>query len=97
VLVRRGLGGRGGAGGRGVLRADRCGFPAAVLLAVNHGDSDRTGAICGNLLGASLGVQAIDADLLDDLEGRDVITQVAGDLYDVFAGGGEPSAERYPG
>jgi ADP-ribosylglycohydrolase len=38
-----------------------------------------------------------DAGLLDDLEGRDVITQVADDLYDVFAEGGEPSAERYPG
>jgi ADP-ribosylglycohydrolase len=73
-------------------------FRTGVLLAVNHGgDSDSTGAICGNLLGASLGVQAIDADLLDGLEGRDVITQVADDLYDVFAAGGEPSAERYPG
>jgi ADP-ribosyl-[dinitrogen reductase] hydrolase len=74
------------------------GFRSAVLLAVNHGgDSDSTGAICGNLLGASLGVQSVDADLLDGLEGRDVITQVADDLYDVFAEGGEPSPERYPG
>jgi ADP-ribosylglycohydrolase len=73
-------------------------FRSAVLLAVNHGgDSDSTGAICGNLLGASLGVQGIDADLLDELEGRDVIRRVADDLYDVFAAGGEPSAERYPG
>jgi ADP-ribosylglycohydrolase len=73
-------------------------FRSAVLLAVNHGgDSDSTGAICGNLLGASLGVQAIDADLLDGLEGRDVITQVADDLHDVFAAGGAPSPERYPG
>jgi ADP-ribosylglycohydrolase len=73
-------------------------FRSGVLLAVNHGgDSDSTGAICGNLLGASLGVRAIDADLLDDLEGRDVIRQVADDLYDVFAEGAEPSAERYPG
>ncbi len=73
-------------------------FRSGVLLAVNHGgDSDSTGAICGNLLGASLGVQAIDADLLDGLEGRDVIRQVADDLYDVFSEGAEPSAERYPG
>lgn len=73
-------------------------FRAGVLLAVNHGgDSDSTGAICGNLLGASLGAGAIDADLLDGLEGRDVITQVADDLYDTFAAGQEPSRHRYPG
>jgi len=74
------------------------GFRSGVLLAVNHGgDSDSTGAICGNLLGASLGATGIDADLLGGLEGRDVITQVADDLYDVFAEGREPSSRRYPG
>ena len=73
-------------------------FRTGVLLAVNHGgDSDSTGAICGNLLGASPGAGAIDADLLDGLEGRDVITQVADDLYDTFAAGQEPSRRRYPG
>ncbi len=34
--------------------------------------------------------------LLDGLEGRKVITQVADDLYDVFACGREPSSQRYP-
>ena len=73
-------------------------FRSGVLLAVNHGgDSDSTGAICGNLLGASLGAGAIDADLLNGLEGRDVITQVADDLYDVFTEGREPPRQRYPG
>jgi ADP-ribosylglycohydrolase len=73
------------------------GFRSGVLAAVNHGgDSDSTGAICGNLLGASLGHAAIDADLLGDLEGRDVITQVADDLHAVFALGQPPRAERYP-
>ena len=73
-------------------------FRSGVLLAVNHGgDSDSTGAICGNLLGASLGAGAIDADLLDGLEGRALITQVADDLYDVFAEGREPPPQRYPG
>jgi hypothetical protein len=33
----------------------------------------------------------------DGLEGRDVITQVADDLYDVFAEGRKPSPQRYPG
>jgi ADP-ribosylglycohydrolase len=72
-------------------------FRSGVLHAVNHGgDSDSTGAICGNLLGAAFGAAAIDGDLLDGLEGRDIITQVADDLYDVFAGGQPPPAERYP-
>jgi hypothetical protein len=48
---------------------------------VNHGgDSDSTAALTGNLLGAALGAQAIDDDLLNGLEGRDVIEQVAADL-----------------
>jgi ADP-ribosyl-[dinitrogen reductase] hydrolase len=72
-------------------------FRSGVLLAVNHGgDSDSTGAICGNLLGAGLGEDAIDGDLLDGLEGRDTIAQVADDLYDVFAEGKLPPAQRYP-
>jgi ADP-ribosyl-[dinitrogen reductase] hydrolase len=72
-------------------------FRSGVLHAVNHGgDSDSTGAICGNLLGASLGAGAIDADLLAGLEGAGVIGQVADDLYDVFAAGQPPEADRYP-
>jgi ADP-ribosylglycohydrolase len=72
-------------------------FRSGVLHAVNHGgDSDSTGAICGNLLGASAGAEAIDHDLLAQLEGRDVVMQVADDLYDVFAGGQAPAAQRYP-
>ena len=72
-------------------------FRSGVLHAVNHGgDSDSTGAICGNLLGASLGAGAIDAGLLAALEGADVITQVADDLYDVFAEGQPPDPGRYP-
>jgi ADP-ribosylglycohydrolase len=58
--------------------------------------SDSTGASCGNLLGASLGAAVIDPDLLSGLEGREVITQVADDLHDVFAGGQQPSSQRYP-
>jgi hypothetical protein len=30
------------------------------------------------------------------LEGRDVITQVADDLHDVFAGRRSPDSQRYP-
>jgi len=56
-------------------------FQHGVLLAVNHdGDSDSTGAITGNLLGASLGVGAIGERWLQPLELRAVITEVAEDL-----------------
>ena len=44
-------------------------FEAGVVLAVNHGgDSDSTGAIAGNLLGAVHGVSAISASWLERLE-----------------------------
>jgi ADP-ribosylglycohydrolase len=53
---------------------------AALLAAVNHsGDSDSTGAIAGNLLGASLGLAAVPQGWLDDLSGRELIGQVAAD------------------
>ncbi|MGH4014311.1 MAG: ADP-ribosylglycohydrolase family protein [Pseudonocardiaceae bacterium] len=51
---------------------------AALLLAVNHsGDSDSTGAICGNLLGARDGVSAVPSTWLDRLELRAVIERLA--------------------
>lgn len=57
-------------------------FKHGVILAVNHdGDSDSTGAITGNLLGAMLGVKAIPAEWLEPLELREVITELAEDLY----------------
>jgi ADP-ribosylglycohydrolase len=53
----------------------------AIVLAVNHsGDSDSTGSVTGNLVGAALGVEWLDPALLGDLEGRFVIAQVAKDL-----------------
>lgn len=56
---------------------------AALLAAVNHsGDSDSTGAIAGNLLGAWLGVEAIHPRWLDDLELLDVLEETALDLCD---------------
>ena len=59
-------------------------FMHGIVLAVNHdGDSDSTGAMVGNLLGAMHGVDAIPASLLAQLELREVIAELAGDLYDV--------------
>jgi ADP-ribosylglycohydrolase len=53
----------------------------ALLLAVNHGgDSDSTGAIAGNLLGAHYGASALRADWRERVELADVITDMAGRL-----------------
>ena len=57
-------------------------FEDAVVSCVNHsGDSDSTGAICGNIMGALLGRSAIPACFIDSLELRDVIEEIATDLY----------------
>jgi ADP-ribosylglycohydrolase len=70
-------------------------FASGVLLAVNHGgDSDSTGAIAGNLLGTMLGDAAIPPHWLDELEGRDVITEVAEDLAGVIGIGPAQARSR---
>jgi ADP-ribosylglycohydrolase len=57
-------------------------FRHGVVLAVNHdGDSDSTGAIVGNLLGAQHGAAAIPSEWLAPLELREVITEIAADLF----------------
>ncbi len=54
---------------------------AALTAAVNHdGDSDSTGAVTGNILGAWLGFEKIDPKWKKDLELYDVILEVADDL-----------------
>jgi len=56
-------------------------YARAVLLAINHGgDSDSTGAIAGNILGALLGASAIPPRWLDALELRPEIETLAADL-----------------
>lgn len=57
-------------------------FEQAMIASVNHcGDSDSTGAVTGNLLGAVVGYAAIPQHFKDDLELHDVILQVADDLW----------------
>jgi ADP-ribosylglycohydrolase len=59
-------------------------FLGGVRLAVNHGgDSDSTGAITGNILGASWGKAAIPEEFLMPLELREVIEQLSSDLLQV--------------
>lgn len=56
-------------------------FSAGVIAAVNHsGDSDSTGAVTGNILGALLGYDAIADQWKDGLELSDVILEIADDL-----------------
>lgn len=56
-------------------------FESAMIAAVNHdGDSDSTGAIAGNILGAALGYGALPKCYLEKLELRGVIEAVADDL-----------------
>ncbi len=56
-------------------------FTKAMIAAVNHsGDSDSTGAITGNVLGALIGYDAIPECWKKDLEIIDVILEVATDL-----------------
>ena len=57
-------------------------FDKAIIAAVNHkGDSDSTGAIAGNILGAYLGLSGIPKKYIDNLELVDVLTELADDLY----------------
>ncbi|MFL5302207.1 MAG: ADP-ribosylglycohydrolase family protein [Anaeromyxobacteraceae bacterium] len=79
-------------------------FEHGVLLAVNHGgDSDSTGSIAGNILGLVQGEAGIPARWLERLELRDVIGEVAHDLWLHFGEGAperaEPCADldKYPG
>lgn len=56
-------------------------FQKCIVCAVNHdGDSDSTGAIAGNIIGAILGYSKIPLNYLTTLELHDVIVSVADDL-----------------
>lgn len=56
-------------------------FSKGVTATVNHsGDSDSTGAVTGNILGAWLGCGAIEKKWKRDLELRNIIFEMADDL-----------------
>ena len=56
-------------------------FSDGIIAAVNHdGDSDSTGAVTGNILGALLGFEAIEGRWKENLELEDVILELADDL-----------------
>lgn len=57
-------------------------FENAIIAAVNHsGDSDSTGSITGNILGAHLGLKAIPDRFPQKLELKDTILEIADDLF----------------
>eukprot|EP00897_Mesotaenium_endlicherianum_P009217 jgi/Mesen1/8323/ME000457S07516 len=55
----------------------------AILYGVNHsGDSDSTGAIVGNILGAMFGEKAVPAEWRKEVELSEVLRELATDLVD---------------
>ena len=59
-------------------------FSKALQVSVNHkGDSDSTGAVTGNILGALIGFDAIEDKWKNNLELYDVIIDMADDMFEV--------------
>jgi ADP-ribosylglycohydrolase len=57
-------------------------FGKAIVASVNHGgDSDSTGAVTGNIMGAYVGLRAIPEKYIEHLELKDTILEMADDLY----------------
>ncbi len=58
-------------------------FEDAVVASVNHdGDSDSTGAVCGNLMGVVVGYEGIPEKYKTNIEMKDVILAIANDMID---------------
>ena len=72
-------------------------FKEALIAAVNHnGDSDSTGAITGNILGAYLGINNIPTNWIEKVDLKEVLLQIADDLL-IRNQRGEKWWHRYPG
>jgi len=57
-------------------------FKKAIICSVNHsGDSDSTGSITGNIIGAFLGLDNIPEEYLKNLELVDIILEISEDLF----------------
>lgn len=77
--------------------ASEGGIADALWRSVAHsGDSDSTGSITGNLLGAMYGLERLPARWLKQLEMRDVIDRIAMDLYASSVLGTDLDLESYP-
>ncbi len=72
-------------------------FRQALIASVNHsGDSDSTGEITGNILGAYRGIDSIPDEWIQNTELIEEITQLADDLYKVYEDG-DAWWRKYPG
>lgn len=72
-------------------------FRDGILLSVNHsGDSDSTGSIAGQIMGAIAGTEAIPAEWLESLGLRNVVERVADDLYAAYHEERELPPDDYP-
>lgn len=59
-------------------------FKQALVIAVNHdGDSDSTGAICGNIIGAYYGMEAVPEDWLEKIELKDYMISLSSKLFEL--------------
>ena len=94
--------GEGSVGGEALAIAVYCalkhreGFKRALIAAVNHsGDSDSTGAITGNILGAYLGLSRLPADWVEKVELKAFLLQLADDLLAGYEDN-EAWQARYP-
>lgn len=60
-------------------------FEKALVISINHdGDSDSTGSICGNILGAKLGTNGIPVEWLEKVELRTFIEIMSDKLYEAY-------------
>lgn len=60
-------------------------FEKAIISSVNHsGDSDSTGAVTGNIIGAYLGYENIPEKFTNNLELHNTILEIADDLHDIY-------------
>lgn len=72
-------------------------FEKAVISAVNHnGDSDSTGAITGNILGAYLGINGIPQNWVREVELSVEMKELADDLVKTYENS-EEWHQKYPG
>jgi len=68
-------------------------FRSAVCAAANHdGDSDSTASICGAILGAAHGIEALPRPWVDRVERKDLLEGLARRMHDAFVLGRAPGA-----
>lgn len=71
-------------------------FAEGIIRAVNHdGDSDSTGSMTGNLLGARWGASSIPSRWLEHLELRELITELSEDLLACISWDHRPDSEDW--